>query len=421
MQLVGGKPLKLKSKVDGQKSLYFVHSPKDQTVGQGEEAVVQCEAAPAGLVTDCQWSREGAALGAMAHLPRHSMRGCSLVIRPVQPEDEGEYRCQVAGRGAAPLLSRGARLTVRVEPGLPAILEAREGDWVEAARGEELLLTCESQGGRPYAELQWRDAEGQLILGHVQEHITRIEGTASFKTVSTLRFSPVEPMAVTCTAHSEAFPEVKRSRALAVQLRRDVKEEIVKLETGADIRLTCDQSGGSFKWMFDDNEVEGETGSSLFIEDFTPEYDNTVVKCLQEKFGGEARLLKLVRLVHLQTPQDDPSVFKESKKPKKLVKGAKAVGLQVDQPPAPAIGKMKNVFTCVSEGEDEGEPEFVWVNGKLEKRMTRAMDSTGNKFKCRLVPGGMKRVRQMEKKLRLISKDLRRFSKVLKRFTSPLA
>merc|ERR1711963_46787 len=60
-------------------------------------------------------------------------------------------------------------------------------------QGEELLLTCESQGGRPHAELQWRDAEGQRVFGHVQEHI------------STLRFNPLHPMAVTCTAHSEAF------------------------------------------------------------------------------------------------------------------------------------------------------------------------------------------------------------------------
>merc|ERR1712107_957099 len=70
--------------------------------------------------------------------------------------------------------------------------------------GEELLLTCESQGGRPHAELQWRDAEGQRVFGHVQEHITRIGASSTFKTVSTLRFNPLHPMAVTCTAHSSS-------------------------------------------------------------------------------------------------------------------------------------------------------------------------------------------------------------------------
>merc|ERR1712004_633980 len=65
------------------------------------------------------------------------------------------------------------------------------GDWVEVDQGEELLLTCESQGGRPHAELQWRDAEGQRVFGHVQEHITRIGTSSTFKTVSTLRFSPL--------------------------------------------------------------------------------------------------------------------------------------------------------------------------------------------------------------------------------------
>ena len=155
---------------------------------------------------------------------RHWLEGCSLVIDPVQGSDEGSYVCSVKTSNSQ-LESRAASLEVMVEPGVPSILEAREGDWVEVDQGEELLLTCESQGGRPHAELQWRDAEGQRVFGHVQEHITRIGTSPTFKTVSTLRFNPLQPMVVTCTAHSEAFTKVASSRPLTVQLRRKVEEE----------------------------------------------------------------------------------------------------------------------------------------------------------------------------------------------------
>ena len=399
------------------KSLYFVDTPISQKVVRGSEAVLSCSAAPSSSITDCRWTKEGVLLP--SSLPRHSMRGCSLVISPVQLEDEGEYRCQVAGRNTSPLLSSPATLEVQVEPGRPSIVEAREGDWVEVERGEELLLTCESQGGRPHAEIQWRDAEGQIILGHAQEHITRIQDTNSFKTVSTLRFNPLQPMAVTCTAHSEAFPEVLRSNPLTVQLRRKVQEEQVMVRTGESTQLTCGEGGATNKWLLNDSEVEGETENTLNIEDFTSDYDNSVVKCLQEKVNGETRILKQFRLNH------DTSA-PASTKPLSLQADD---GLAYDQPPPtkkpekPAEDKKsnKNVFTCVSESDDvKSHPEYVWVNGILEKRVKPAKDSKGNGYKCRLIPGGMRKVMQMERKLKSMTKDLKRFSRTLKQFTAPV-
>merc|ERR1712226_1210902 len=116
-------------------------------------------------------------------------------------------------------------------------------------------------------------AEGQIILGHAQEHITRIQHTNTFKTVSTLRFNPLQPMVVTCTAHSEAFPEVVR-----------------------------------------------ETENPLNIEDFTSEYDNSVVKCLQEKVNGEVRILKQFRLTLDTSTRKPPALQADD-------------GMAYDQPP----------------------------------------------------------------------------------------
>merc|ERR1711963_694976 len=180
------------------RSSYFINTPHNQTVTQGERVVLGCEVAPRSSPTSCSWTKSGSELSLDS---RHWLEGCSLVIDPVQGSDEGSHVCLVK-TSTSQMESRPASLEVLVEP------------------GEELLLTCESQGGRPHAELQWRDAEGQRVFGHVQEHI------------STLRFNPLHPMAVTCTAHSEAFTKVASSRPLTVQLRRKVEEEEVKLREG---------------------------------------------------------------------------------------------------------------------------------------------------------------------------------------------
>ena len=388
------------------RSAYFINTPKNQTATQGERVVMGCEVAPRSSITSCIWSRSGTEISMDS---RHWLEGCSLVIDPVQGSDEGSYVCSVKTSNSQ-LESRAASLEVMVEPGVPSILEAREGDWVEVDQGEELLLTCESQGGRPHAELQWRDAEGQRVFGHVQEHITRIGTSPTFKTVSTLRFNPLQPIAVTCTAHSEAFTKVASSRPLTVQLRRKVEEEEVKLREGGSVRIELTENRGPYKWLLNDREVEGETGNFLVIEDFTPDYHNSVVKCIQEKFGGEARVIKIVRLLHDTSPSKNRQEDEDED-----------LDIQDDQP---ADGKMRRrLFTCVSESEEDASasPQYVWVEGKLETRVTTAKDEKGRGYKCTLLPGGLKKVKKIEKKLKVMSKDLKRFSRTLKKFTAPVS
>ena len=397
------------------RSAYFINTPKNQTATQGERVVMGCEVAPRSSITSCSWSNSGVEVSMDS---RHWLEGCSLVIDPVQGSDEGSYVCSVKTSNSQ-LESRAASLEVLVEPGVPSILEARDGDWVEVDQGEELLLTCESQGGRPHAELQWRDAEGQRVFGHVQEHVTRIGSSPTFKTVSTLRFNPLQPMAVTCTAHSEAFTKVASSRPLTVQLRRKVEEEEVKLREGGSVRLQLAENRGPYKWLLNDREVQGETSNFLVIEDFTPDYHNSVVKCIQEKFGGEARVLKIVRLLHDTSPEDRKPRLHNIKN---TDEDEDDRDIQDDQPAVAADDNMRRrLFTCVSDSEDgvSGSPEYVWVEGRLETRVTKAKDENGRRYKCTLLPGGLKKVKKIEKKLKVMSKDLKRFSRTLKKFTAP--
>merc|ERR1712107_562983 len=61
------------------------------------------------------------------------------------------------------------------------------------------------------------------------------------------------------------------------------------------------------------------------------------------------------------------------------------------------------------------------VNGRLEKRVKKGKgkQEKGKALKCKLVPGGVRKVKAMEKKLKAISKDLKRFSRILVQYSSP--
>ena len=140
-------------------------APADTTASEGAEARLECGVV--NQVGDCQWTRDGFALGtdqSLPEFPRYRLEGCDLVIQPVVPLDEAQYQCQVSGaRGVASLASEVVSLTVNCEPGKPYIVQAREGDSVLVEPGEEVELHCQSQGGKPPAEIEWWDSHGNRI------------------------------------------------------------------------------------------------------------------------------------------------------------------------------------------------------------------------------------------------------------------
>merc|ERR1712107_346653 len=132
--------------------------------------------------------------------------------------------------------------------------------------------------------------------------------------------------------------------------------------------------------------VEGESGKVLSIEDFTADFDNSVVRCLQEKVNGETRILRQFKLL---TEKAERKEGRQIRKPIQLQQTSEP-GLQYDQPAQIVSEKpiaSGNVFTCVSEGEeDTDEAEYVWVNGRLEKKVKKGKQGKGKALKCKLVP-----------------------------------
>ena len=137
---------------------YFISEPQSLTSVAGSSLTLPCLVGSKQGV--CQWTRDGLGLGVDLELsayPRLSMseNSCNLYIYPLLPSDEGAYQCQVgAVPGVAPIASRPAVLTVTAEPGQPHITQAAVGDVMEVERGEEVVLECQSLGGRPAAEIR---------------------------------------------------------------------------------------------------------------------------------------------------------------------------------------------------------------------------------------------------------------------------
>ena len=67
--------------------------------------------------------------------------------------------------------SRLASISVNCEPGKPYIVQAREGDTMMVSMGDLVELQCESQGGKPPAEVEWWDDKGNRLIATMKGNI----------------------------------------------------------------------------------------------------------------------------------------------------------------------------------------------------------------------------------------------------------
>ena len=337
------------------------------------------------------------------------MRGCDLAISPVLEADEAEYRCQQGG--AQPRLAAPVRLKVEVEAGRPHI---QEGDSLRLERGDTASLTCQSSGGRPAPELEWWDEQtGERLVSEVTQHVERTGRT--FRTTSTLRTPVNKYTRIYCTAHSEAFPAMKKSSVVEVNIRGEPRLESLQLRTGESVKIFCHNnmrdSNGQFSWFINDNRIPGETSDVLQINEFSESYDKSVVKCA----AGNDEIIRAVQLTLSQKPESNIVTFDQ-------VMQASQNGLMQndeesedeDEDEVRKYSKPKTTFLCVVEDAEDvsSEPKYVWVNGKLVTN-SKATDKNDKPYKCKVVKNGSRKIEKMSKELKSVSKTLRRMSKTL--------
>ena len=411
---------------------YLKVPPENVTVSEGQSARLTCSVG--NRMGTCQWTRDGFALGTERSLPefaRYRMDGnsedeCDLVINPVIPLDEGEYQCQVSGhRGVAGIASPTVRLDVNCEPGKPYIVQAKEGEKVEVIEGEEVELHCQSQGGRPPAEIKWWDGDGNRIVGsgsrdtELQEFATRMKDKKTWLTVSILKIVPTKPMVIKCTVFNDAFPNPKESESIQVTFKGHLKAEVRKFTENETFELKCKEGetagNTKYKWVINGNEIPGETENSLKIVQINDSYDNSKIKCTIDDQNGETEDQRIFRLVFTSSQKH---IIKQKSslintihadhRRRKNKKKSKTVQNDV---------KRKTVFTCVAEEETTAEPKYVWIKGKLEKTVV-AQGEGDQKFKCNVIDGGYDKIKQMANNMKGISRKIKRFTKSLNHITN---
>ena len=269
--------------------LVFHKEPENMTGRAGERLQLSCEVAGRGRGDQghCTWTKDGTEVE-MGERVRQE--GCNLVMEPLLVGDEGEYRCHSTNS----LVSQPAMVKVEAEPGRPYIVQAREGDVLEVKEGLPVVLDCSSQGARPAAELIWRYGKVATSGFDIQEDVSRMEDGRTWKTTSRFQFVPLEDQSVTCSAHSDAFPDPRDSRALHLKVVYRPRVEVEALprqaREGQDVTFTCSvvASPGdvTYKWFINDNEIEGQTDSVLTLERVGREHNMAEVRCKVENSVG---------------------------------------------------------------------------------------------------------------------------------------
>jgi len=310
-------------------------------------------------------------------------------------------------------------MDINSEPGKPYIMQAMEEEMMEVQEGEEVELQCESQGGRPPAEIQWWDGEGRRIVSDVTEHVKRMEDTKMFKTVSTVIIKSSEYSLIKCSARNEVFPAGRMSDAVQIGTvnHQPVVVHIKQVEEGDSVKIVCQGRENSrfsrFKWFINDVEIFDEDQNILELQKFTKSFDNSRIRCFTEDIIGQSNLVKEVKLVLKEKYNMDafsnlighPSVSKRKTKGRK--------------------NKMKKRMMLLCDMEDDAseEPSHVFIP-KLSSNMKSnelviATDKK-KKYKCKIVLQGLDIINKMSKDISSINNSMTQISKSLNEFNSNL-
>merc|ERR1711915_76819 len=279
------------------------------------------------------------------------------------------------------------------EPGQPYIVQGIRQKILEIGQGDVVELQCESQGGRPPAELQWWDMETEKrIVSDVTEHVTHTEGSNTFKTVSKLKFKPIHGQRIQCSAHNEVFPGGRMSKPLQLGSKHPKDNVIIRFSENESVNIECDDeledhSMRKFKWFINDDEIFDEKSNVLEINQFSKAYENSVIKCFLANDLGHFHEVKSVKLLY-------------RKKERHPIRSA----------PNRKDNTQKILLTCT--GSDE--PEEVMIKGTLDKitsgDVITAMEED-SLFRCRFVTNGVTKLHKMEHDTKVIAKNLEEFSR----------
>eukprot|EP00092_Neocalanus_flemingeri_P005738 GFUD01006178.1.p1 GENE.GFUD01006178.1~~GFUD01006178.1.p1 ORF type:complete len:655 (+),score=165.53 GFUD01006178.1:182-2146(+) len=366
----------------GSTAQHFLQEPENVRATLGEQIRLPCVVK--NKTGECQWTKDGFGLGTdpdLVGFSRYSLDissndSCDLILDPVQVEDEGLYQCQVgAVPGAAAITSKSVTVIVNHEPGLPHILQTKHGDVMEVSEGQEIVLECESQGGKPAADIFWKHKDGTKVASEVVDVVTRMDDERLFKTYSILRFVPEKDEEILCTAFSEQFRAPRVSSGVKIRMKHKPRIELEfsrdNLGEGDSFEVMCKAEAYPvnlrYDWFINDIAIVDETSEVLKIENIQRENDQMEIKCRAENEVGSSEAIKVLNL-SLQ-----PKMIKH---------------------PQTTFGRPDETVTLSCQAEGNPPPRYVWVKSKSNELVGVGQDlrltvseSTEGEYACKAISG----------------------------------
>nr|XP_027204576.1 irregular chiasm C-roughest protein-like isoform X2 [Dermatophagoides pteronyssinus] len=339
----------------------FLIEPENVTVDIGESIILPCRIA--NKVGTVQWTRDDFGLGADPRLegfPTYSMMhndvtgDYSLKISSVTLEDDARFQCQV-GASDKPtnipgIRSQYAQLTVRVRPDNPVIvmdnhfnrqiqipspyhhhlqqqqqnnLQHREDvPILSTTVGNKIELTCESNGGRPAAELVWINSKNRPVKKGIETKITPMNDGKRFNTMLKWTFEPTKndhQKRLFCrlihpTIAANNDNSSMASIMLEVKYAPEVKLDITRIasaavdgnasppslqslsvfgatnlhgRSGDRIRIRCQADGNpggsetsmQYEWLRNNEPIIGDYSNELIIDQVDKSFNGAEIQC----------------------------------------------------------------------------------------------------------------------------------------------
>ncbi|XP_076069314.1 irregular chiasm C-roughest protein-like isoform X2 [Oratosquilla oratoria] len=290
----------------------FATQPAPQIAVVGSTAVLPCRVI--NKVGHLQWTKDGFGLGTERDLfgfSRYAMIGSddegdfSLRIHPVLLEDDGVYQCQVSASEGVPGIRTGtARLTVYVPPEPPIV----RPPILDTTAGMTVDIECESRGGRPPPEIQWRDDSRRESLHHGVVVTTEPLPDRKRVTVrSRLSFKPKRShhnSTITCLSSNQALSSpLTATVRLRVQFPPEVQLSVQprNLVEGDDASFVCEASANpasiTYRWFHNSQEIPNETYRTLLLHKISRDLHQDAISCEVSNTVGTS---KKTQSVHVQ-------------------------------------------------------------------------------------------------------------------------
>ncbi|XP_058798126.1 irregular chiasm C-roughest protein-like isoform X3 [Phymastichus coffea] len=278
----------------------FAIEPSDQTAVIGSKVTLPCRVL--NQKGPIQWTKDDFGLGAVRNLTgfdRYAMIGSdeegdfSLLINPVELEDDGVYQCQASptNDGQPGLRSRFARLSVLVPPQKPKI---SQGDFLITTEDRQLVLECISEAGKPPAEITWIDGLGTVLHSGIETQHIQYEDGPLYTVKSILTVTPrKEHDNTTFTCQSQnAADRTPQNAKLRVEVRYAPKVSLKihpgfsqneRIREGSELRFKCRAEANppimEYKWYINDRKAVGDYTTEMVIHNVTRDYHDAIVKC----------------------------------------------------------------------------------------------------------------------------------------------